>query len=110
MKKQINTDHLYLEAIMKENGIKFLTEYRFHPTRKWRFDYVISEKDMIALEYEGGVYSRGRHTRGRGYSNDCEKYTEAALLGWKVIRVTTDLIKDGKAEEFIKRITFDKKK
>lgn len=64
-----------------------VTEYRFHPVRKWRFDYAVPAL-MIALEVEGGVWTGGRHTRGAGYLGDVEKYNEAALLGWLVLRCT----------------------
>jgi hypothetical protein len=36
-------------------------------------------------EVEGGVWTCGRHVRGRGYEGDCEKYSEAALRGWCVL-------------------------
>jgi len=62
-------------------------EYRFHPKRKWRFDYAHPEL-MIAVETEGGVWVQGRHIRGKGYINDMEKYNAAQLLGWKVLRYT----------------------
>ena len=64
-------------------------EYRFHGTRKWRFDYAWP-KLMVALEVEGGVWMRGRHTRGSGFVKDMEKYNEAALMGWTVLRVQPD--------------------
>ncbi len=89
---------LYLENLFP--GIS--REYKFHPTRKWRFDYCWKDK-MIALECEGGTWTNGRHTRGKGYRNDCIKYSEAAILGWKVIRATTDMIKDGTAVELLER-------
>lgn len=60
-------------------------EYRFHPTRRWRFDYAIPSK-KIALEVEGGVFTQGRHTRSTGFLGDMEKYNEAARLGWRVVR------------------------
>ena len=62
-------------------------EYRFHAVRKWRFDYAFPAL-MIALEVEGGVWTGGRHTRGAGYLGDVDKYNEAALLGWLVLRCT----------------------
>lgn len=62
-----------------------LTEHRFHPTRKWRFDYAW-EDHRIALEVEGGVWVGGRHTSGAGFVKDMEKYNEAACLGWRIIR------------------------
>lgn len=71
-------------------------EYRFAPPRRWRFDYAWPGL-RLALEVEGGTWSRGRHTRGRGYANDCEKYNAAALAGWRVLRVTTDMVRDGRA-------------
>ena len=60
-------------------------EYRFHPVRRWRFDYAIPEH-KIAIEIEGGAFVRGRHTRGVGYLNDMEKYNEATIMGWRILR------------------------
>jgi hypothetical protein len=62
-----------------------LIEHKFHPTRKWRFDYAW-EDYRIALEVEGGVWVGGRHTSGAGFVKDMEKYNEAACLGWRIIR------------------------
>lgn len=81
---------LILEALYP--GV--VEEHRFHPKRRWRFDYAWPDK-MIAFELEGGNWIRGRHTRGKGYENDCEKYSEAAILGWKVIRATPSMMKTG---------------
>jgi len=64
-------------------------EYRFHPDRKWRADFAhLPSKTLI--EVEGGIFMRagGRHSRGCGYAKDAEKYLEAALSGWRVIRLT----------------------
>jgi len=77
-------------------------EYRFHPDRKWRFD-LCWPGGWVAIEVEGGVWIRGRHTRGSGFVKDCEKYNEAAILGWCVLRVPAIMIKDGHALDFIKR-------
>lgn len=73
---------------IKING--FLKEFKFHSKRKWRFDAAWPEK-MIAVEFEGGIWTNGRHTRGKGYENDCEKYNNALLLGWRVFRLTPGL-------------------
>lgn len=64
-------------------------EYKFHPTRRWRFDYAIPEY-KIALEVEGGVWTGGRHTSPRGFLNDMEKYNTALLMGWRVFRTIPD--------------------
>lgn len=66
-----------------------VAEYRFHKTRRWRFDYAWPDY-KVALEIEGGVYTRGRHTRPSGFLGDMEKYNAAACAGWTVIRCTPD--------------------
>ena len=66
-------------------------EFRFHPTRKWRFDFA-HIRTRTAVEIEGGEWCGGRHVRGAGYSADCEKYNEAVMLRWHVFRLTKSLI------------------
>jgi len=62
-------------------------EHRFHPERKWRFDFAWPQQ-KVALEVEGGVWTYGRHNRASGFLRDMEKYNRAAVLGWRVLRVT----------------------
>jgi hypothetical protein len=73
-----------------------IREHRFAPPRRWRFDYCWPSL-RLALEVEGGTWTGGRHVRGQGYERDCEKYNAAALAGWKVLRVTTGMVSDGRA-------------
>lgn len=61
-------------------GLRPVKEYRFHPTRLWRFDMAFPER-RVAVEIDGAVWTQGRHTRGSGYIADCEKLAEAAILG-----------------------------
>jgi very-short-patch-repair endonuclease len=75
-------------------GLEPQREYTFHPKRKWRFDFAFPEP-MIAIEIEGGV--NGRHQRIGGFVGDCHKYNSAALLGWRVLRYTTDMVMQGTA-------------
>lgn len=71
-------------------------EYRFHPTRRWRFDFAYPDQ-RIAIECEGATWANGRHNRGGGYAADLEKYNAAALLGWLVLRYTRAQVKHGTA-------------
>jgi len=67
---------------------RFEREYKFHPVRKWRFDFA-DPHGKVAVEIEGGAFSGGRHTRGAGFIADCEKYNAAILMGWRVFRFAT---------------------
>lgn len=77
-------------ALLKAHHLPLpITEHVFARPRKWRFDYCW-QAGRVALEVEGGIWTRGRHTRGAGYLADLEKYSEAAVRGWAVVRVTPD--------------------
>lgn len=80
-------------------------EYQFHPKRKWRFDYCLPSY-KIAIEVEGGVWINGRHTRGKGFINDMEKYNNAVVLGYRLLRITPDQLN---SKELIKMILEIKK-
>lgn len=71
-------------------------EHRFAAPRRWRFDFAWPDR-WVALEVEGGTHSGGRHVRGDGFERDCEKYNAAALRGWTVLRVTSAMVRDGRA-------------
>ena len=70
--------------------------------KDWRFDFALPEL-QIGLEIEGGIWSRGRHVRGIGYRDDCEKYTEAAILGWRIMRFVPEMVMSGYALSAVKR-------
>ena len=76
-----------IEMVLKHGGYDYVKELKFHPSRKWRFDFAI-ESLRIAIEYEGIMSEKSRHTTITGMSADCDKYNTAQLLGWKVLRFT----------------------
>jgi very-short-patch-repair endonuclease len=69
--------------------------------KDWRFDFAWPEPVKVAIELEGGTFTKGRHIRARGYSSDCEKYNAAQQLGWVVLRYTTDMINEHPAQMFM---------
>lgn len=78
-------------------------EYRFHPKRKFRFDFAYVD-EMIAFEIDGGTWSSGRHVRGSGYENDVEKCNLAISMGWKVYRFTSSQLANGYATSFLESL------
>lgn len=71
-------------------------EFCFAPPRRWQFDLSWPSR-KLAAEVEGGTWIQGRHSRGSGMRKDAEKYNAAALAGWRVLRFTSDMIRDGSA-------------
>ena len=81
---------MFLKFLQHElKGIEIVKEHRFHPVRRWRFDYAIPDR-KIAVEVDGAVWVGGRHNRPAGYVADLEKLNTAASMGWLVLRITTD--------------------
>ena len=81
-----------MELYLKKCG--WIQEYKFHPVRKWRFDWA-NPQSKIAIEINGGVWTGGRHTSGSGFIKDMEKINASQVLGWKVLQYTPSQFKDG---------------
>lgn len=79
-------------------------EWKYHPARKWAFDWAWPAL-KVAAEREGGTWKDGggRHNRAAGFREDAVKYDEAAILGWLVIRFTSDMEASGVALDLIER-------
>ena len=98
-----------MELILNEiSDYDYYKEFKFLPNRKYRFDYLFllpeSKIKGIAIEFEGGVWSNGRHIRPLGFIRDCEKYNLASLNGYIVLRFTSECLKNpNKVKETIER-------
>jgi very-short-patch-repair endonuclease len=93
---------LFVVLVKNELGLTVVKEHLFHPVRKWRFDFAIIDL-KIAVEVEGGVFSNGRHTRGSGFIEDCNKYNQATSLGWRLIRVMPSTLMSENTLELIRK-------
>lgn len=127
-KDTILRDKIFLELLRKEGMPKPEEQYKFSKTRRWRFDFAWPEK-MLAVEIEGKVWgqyvychrcgakvqkksaggkwsyvrdSGGRHTSASGYLGDMEKYNNAALLGWRLIRIPANDMHNKESVSIIK--------
>ena len=99
-RKQPKTD-IFTIICKTDLCVECVKEYMFHPVRKWRFDYAIPEH-KVALEVEGGIWAKGRHTRPQGFLGDIEKYNAGTLLGWRIFRVTPDELYSNKTFNLLK--------
>ena len=117
--KRSMLETLFAEQIRTARLPVPLRDHRFHPTRKWAFDFAwpkAGETDVfgiggggveyhpIAVEAEGGTWIAGRHTRPATFEADCEKYAEALILGWRVLRCTSHMVEDGRAIALLRRL------
>ena len=93
-----------------------VAEFRFWEGRKFAFDYAWPEH-KIAMEVEGGLFGNGKncrlckrpqamgHTSVTGILRDIEKYNHAAVLGWRIVRVTPDKLTALSTIELLNTIT-----
>ena len=104
-----NEAELCVAIGLRELGLAVKNDYRFHGQRKWRLDVAEfmlpkdARRPKVAVEIEGAHWAQGRHTRGSGFEKDCEKYAEAAIAGYQVFRVTTEMALDGTAKQIVRR-------
>lgn len=82
----------HLAFLLKFAGYDFVREFRFSDARKWRADFLI--KPDLLVEVEGVKFEgKGRHQTAEGFAADCEKYNEAAIMGFKLLRFTPAMIR-----------------
>jgi hypothetical protein len=91
-------------ALLRDRGLpEPECQYRFaKPDREWPFDFAwLTHK--LALESEGGIWSKGAHVRGAHFLSDMEKYNEAAIRGWTLIRCPSDKLATDDTISLVKR-------
>jgi hypothetical protein len=85
---------------LAELGLDFVSEFKFHPQRKWRLDFYLLEGNW-GIEIEGGAWIQGRHNRAEGYLADLEKYNECTIAGIKLLRFDTQSVLSGEAKKWL---------
>jgi len=91
---------------IKAEGLQIpIPEYQFAKNigRKWRFDFAYPNI-KLGIECEGAIFAYGRHNRPTGFQGDLHKYNCAALLGWIVLRYSSEDIKNYHAINEIKNV------
>ncbi len=79
------------------DGTEYITEYRFHPQRRWRADVAfLAERVFVEFEGLGGARGHeGRHRSFLGIWYDMRKYNAAQRLGYLVYRVAVPALEKG---------------
>jgi very-short-patch-repair endonuclease len=93
-KKQGDKDklvNLFRQKWLYLKGPAMVAEHPFakdaKPKRNFRFDFAHLDA-KVAVEIHGGVWTRGRHTRGHGFIADRTKTNLAQAMGWLVFELT----------------------
>ncbi len=86
---QESPGEVVFERILKKFHVEYKREYCVLPDSRHRSDFVLIAQKVI-FEVEGGIWSKGRHIRPKGFMEDCKKYNQATALGWKLYRIPLD--------------------
>lgn len=82
----------------------FERQFRIHPNRKFMADFFfprVKGSSALVVEVDGGIWTGGRHVTGRGVESDCEKSSLIAAMPARLMRVTPNLVRNGKALKWI---------
>jgi hypothetical protein len=83
----------FLRLWQRRSDILLEREYPGIPNRKFRFDFC-HPSTRVAIEIQGGIWVRGRHSGGVGQLRDFEKLNLAILGGWSVFQLSSEMISD----------------
>lgn len=72
-------------TILRSISDGWIYEYKYNTSRKFKFDYA-NLPMKIAIEMEGGIYTGTGHAKTGTYLKDMDKYNDAQLKGWIVLR------------------------
>ena len=93
----------FMSEVFKSAGIPEPTyEFRFHDTRRWRMD-MAWRKQKVYCEVQGGIFIKGRHTRGASLLKEWEKLNTASSMGWRVLFVQPSDIAKPEFIDIVKR-------
>lgn len=85
---------------LKAAKIEHRREVTLIPGRKFRTDVLVGR---LAIEVDGATWVGGRHARGYGIQSDCEKQNLLVCLGYRPMRFTSKMVRDGTALRVIEQ-------
>lgn len=99
-----------LETQIRGSGLACDREVAFCPWRRWRADFKVWDPRAFWIRAEAtkyilvevqGIGPQGRHGSWGHHESDCEKFSTAAALGWRVLPVTGKQVRSGLALRLI---------
>ena len=106
--KRAREYEMFRRKLAAFTGYEIKPEHMLYPGRRWRIDFAIVDL-KIGIEIEGGVWTNGAHTRGKGFIEDMEKYNAAVTLGWVILRFTPQDLNKITTFETVKKVVELKK-
>jgi hypothetical protein len=99
-----NPAHILFEKHLAELGLQWTSEVAFHPTRKWRWDYVfLAQGRKYGVELQGGFYRGiGGHNSITGIQRDIDKQNAGVACGYWPLKFSTADVLKGASKSFIK--------
>lgn len=93
-------------VVLERAGLRgFEREVRFTLKRQWRLDF-FWRHERVGLEVEGlnrWAEHPGQHRSVEGFTDNCVKYSEAAIEGVLLVRCTTAHVEDGTMVDLVRR-------
>lgn len=82
-----------------------LQQYKWHPERKFKADFAYDFPPFkLLIEVDGGTWQQMGHSTGSGIERDHIKDAEALILGFKTLRLTGTMVKDGSGIKYLEQI------
>lgn len=81
-------------------------QYRYAPPRQLRADFLVEVNSYdhgLLVEVQGGVYTRQAHGSVTGVLADIDRLNAATIAGYRMLRVTPQMIDSGEAMNLIER-------
>jgi len=63
------------------------------PLRKFRYDFYLPDANVL-IEIQGGIWTKGGHSTGRGILRDMEKINLATTHGYRILLYGKDNMAD----------------
>ena len=83
-------------------GIDYVRQYRAIKGRKFAWDFAFPDERLL-VEINGGTYTVGAHSTGKGIARDYEKSNLAQLQGWRCLSFDGKAVRSGEAVEVVRK-------